>query len=89
MFYTLSEARIEDWRWKYNNIRPHRSLGLLTPLEFAAQETQPEPCEINLKGMGYTRATPSFRPSLDTLYQLTINHIINPLRLTYRPVLFA
>ncbi|WP_221773466.1 integrase core domain-containing protein [Ruficoccus amylovorans] len=38
-FYTLTEARvvIEDWRWKYNNIRPHRSLGLLTPLEFAAK----------------------------------------------------
>jgi len=45
----ITEARvvIEDWRWKYNNIRPHRSLGLLTPLEFAAQETAPEPCEIN------------------------------------------
>ncbi len=91
LFYTLTEARvvIEDWRWKYNNIRPHRSLGLLTPLEFAAQETTPETCGINLQGMGSTRATPSFRPSLDTLYNLTINHIINPLRLTYKAVQFA
>jgi glycosyltransferase involved in cell wall biosynthesis len=36
-FFTLTEARvvIEDWRWKYNNLRPHRSLGYLTPLKFA------------------------------------------------------
>ncbi len=39
--------------------------------------------------MGYTRATPSLRPSLDTLYNLTLNHIINPLRLTLNAVQFA
>ena len=35
--WTLTEARlvIEDWRWKYNNIRPHHSLGYITPLEFS------------------------------------------------------
>jgi len=91
LFYTLTEARvvIEDWRWKYNHIRPHRSLGLLTPLEFAAQETAPEPYEIITQGLGSTRATPSLRPSLDTLYHLTLNHIINPLRLTYKAAHFA
>ncbi|MFL3659043.1 MAG: hypothetical protein ACJ07L_13455 [Opitutales bacterium] len=26
---------IEDWRWKCNNIRPHHSLGYITPLEFS------------------------------------------------------
>ncbi|MBV33436.1 MAG: hypothetical protein CMK36_08400 [Porticoccaceae bacterium] len=25
---------IENWRWIYNNISPHRSLGSITPLEF-------------------------------------------------------
>lgn len=91
LFYTLSEARvvIEDWRWKYNNIRPHRSLGLLTPLEFAAHEETLETFGITTQGMGSTRATPSLRPSLDTLYNLTLNHIINPLRLTYYAAHFA
>lgn len=48
--WTLTEARvvIEDWRWKYNNIRPHRSLGYITPLEFAQaeikEEQQPSQC---------------------------------------------
>lgn len=40
-FFTLTEARvvIEDWRWKYNNLRPHRSLGYLTSLKFAQKES--------------------------------------------------
>lgn len=39
LFYTLGEARvvIGDWRRKYNRVRPHRSLGMLTPAEFAAK----------------------------------------------------
>ncbi len=39
LFYTLGEARvvIADWRNKYNGVRPHRSLGMLTPEEFAAK----------------------------------------------------
>lgn len=43
--WTLSEARvvIEDWRWNYNNIRPHRSLGYITPLVFAQEEIKKEP----------------------------------------------
>ncbi len=46
VFLTLAEARetIEAWRHDYNHLRPHGSLGALTPTEFAAlkrQETQP------------------------------------------------
>jgi len=37
LIYTLSEARIvfNDWRDYYNNVRPHRSLGLQTPGQYA------------------------------------------------------
>jgi putative transposase len=40
---TLTESRmvIEDWRWKYNNIRSHRPLGYITPIEFAQIEEEP------------------------------------------------
>ena len=44
------------------NIRPHRSLGRLTPLEFAAQETDPKTCGIHLQGMGSNLLTPSLHP---------------------------
>ena len=72
--WTLTEARvvIEDWRWLYNNVRPHRSLGNITPRDFAE--------DINTEGSGSIRATPSFHPSLDFLYQLNFN--INLSRLT-------
>jgi putative transposase len=38
-FASLTEARqiIESWRHKYNESRPHRSLGDRTPSEFACQ----------------------------------------------------
>ncbi len=37
--YTLSESRvvIADWRQKFNEVRPHRSLGMHTPKEFTAE----------------------------------------------------
>jgi len=37
LFSSMIEARviIEDWRIEYNEIRPHSSLGYLTPVEFA------------------------------------------------------
>ncbi len=46
VFLNLAEARetIEAWRYDYNHLRPHGSLGALTPTEFAAikgQEMQP------------------------------------------------
>lgn len=77
--WTLTEARvvIEDWRWKYNNIRPHRSLGYITPLEFSQElldETEPIQCRAS------SRPTASLRPDIDKLYN--INHIINTSRLT-------
>jgi len=36
-FRNRSEAKvvIEDWRREYNEVRPHSSLGKLTPTEFA------------------------------------------------------
>jgi putative transposase len=40
VFVSLSEARqiIEAWRHDYNHVRPHSSLGALTPIEFAHQQ---------------------------------------------------
>ena len=72
--WTLTEARvvIEDWRWLYNHVRPHRSLGNITPRRFAE--------DLNTEGSGSIRATPSFHPSLYFLYQLNFN--INLSRLT-------
>ena len=37
VFLSLAEARvtIEAWRYDYNHLRPHSSLGALTPIEFA------------------------------------------------------
>jgi putative transposase len=48
VFSSLAEARtiIEAWRHDYNHLRPHSSLGALTPTEFAAlkpeQTTPPQ-----------------------------------------------
>jgi transposase InsO family protein len=77
--WTLTEARVvlEDWRWKYNHVRPHRSLGYITPLEFAQQEAEQsvsDPC------CDSSRPTASLRPSMDLLYHL--EQLIHPARLT-------
>jgi len=72
-----TRVAIEDWRWKYNNISPHRSLGYIAPLEFAQElpeETEPNPCWAS------SQPTASSRPNIDKLYNL--NHIINASRLT-------
>ena len=78
LLYTLTEARvvIEDWRWKYNNVRPHRSLGYITPLQFAQKEIKP-------KCLAASRPTADFRPSIDSLYNINLNQHINPFRLTH------
>ena len=72
--WTLTEARlaIEYWRWKYNNIRPHRSLGYITPLDFAQElpeETEPYRCWAS------NWPTASLRPDIDKLYQITMSSI--------------
>ncbi len=50
--WNLTEARVvlEDWVWNYNNIRPHRSLGYITPIRFAQkeQESKPAQCQASL-----------------------------------------
>ncbi|MBU25734.1 MAG: hypothetical protein CMD99_06865 [Gammaproteobacteria bacterium] len=76
---TLTEARevAEDLRWKYNNIRLHRSQGHITPLEFALE--LPEETEAN-QCWASSRPMASLRPNIDKLYNL--NHIINTFRLT-------
>lgn len=59
VLYTLRESRVvfEDWRRYYNTERPHRSLGLQTPSQFA--NIQPR------QGSGSSRATPSFLRTLE------------------------
>ena len=68
---------IEDWRWKYNHVRPHRSLGYITPNEFAQDEVGEEE-KSQCRAFG--RATPSLRPSLDLFYEF--KQVLNPSRLT-------
>ena len=77
--WALTEARvlIKDWRWKYNHVRPHRSLGYITPNEFAQDEVVEE-AQGQCRTFG--RATPSLRPSIDLLCD--IEQIIPPSRLT-------
>jgi putative transposase len=47
-FESLDDARhaLQDWRWDYNEVRPHSSLGDMPPSAFAAriQGLQPDPC---------------------------------------------
>ncbi|MBH53896.1 MAG: hypothetical protein CMI18_06060 [Opitutaceae bacterium] len=40
--WPFTEARVVtgDWRWKYNNIRPHRSYGYISPRKFAQRLNQ-------------------------------------------------
>ena len=40
IFYALTECRVvvDDWKRKYNHVRPHRSLGMQNPLEFARNQ---------------------------------------------------
>ena len=48
LFETLLEAKvlIEDWRIDYNNNRPHRSLRMLTPAEFARAWTDQQELQL-------------------------------------------
>ncbi len=42
IFYTLTECRavVNDWKRKYNQVRPPRSLGMQTPMEFARNHSK-------------------------------------------------
>lgn len=64
--YTLSECRVvfADWRNYYNHERPHRSLGLLTPAEYAKQQTSASGC---------IRATPFITPEPENPLNLVNN----------------
>jgi hypothetical protein len=44
LFSCLAEAQvlIKDWREDYNHHRPHSSLGMMTPIAFAASLRQPQ-----------------------------------------------
>ena len=41
VFTSLAEVRrmAEDWRHRYNNLRPHQSLGGLSPIQFALAQS--------------------------------------------------
>ena len=41
-----AEAKIEAWRFDYNQRRPHGSLGHLTPTEFVAQHQAMQDAEV-------------------------------------------
>ncbi|WP_425503860.1 integrase core domain-containing protein [Cerasicoccus frondis] len=58
LIYTLSESRVifDDYRQLHNHERPHRSLGLLTPAQFAKQQST---------GSGSVRPTASLRQNLN------------------------
>ena len=76
LLYTLSESRVvfEDWRHYYNRERPHRSLDLQTPEEFAKEkrkQTQTGSHLLWAKSRGPTRvdapttSTKCFHPPVD------------------------
>lgn len=68
---------LEDWRWKYNHVRAHRSLGYITPLAFAQQE---EGEAASVAGRDSSRPAASLRPGLQLLYHH--EQLIHPARLT-------
>jgi len=49
-FQTLDEAKLmfEQWRKEYNRVRPHSSLGNMTPREYAENHNQPEASEMEI-----------------------------------------
>ena len=53
-FVSLAEARVvlEGWRKHYNQVRPHSSLGYLTPSEFAACPSGADSASLHLPRRG-------------------------------------
>lgn len=60
IFYTLSECRVVvgDWRRKYNEVRPHRSLGMMTPNEFAIKRGKSRKPAKNVPPLRPAASTP-------------------------------
>lgn len=50
LFYSLNEVRAlsEEWRIDYNNERPHKSLGYLSPVNYAQKNYQSQTAEPKL-----------------------------------------
>lgn len=48
LFWTIEDAgtKLDDWKLDYNTVRPHSSLGYLTPKEFAANECDQQNCSL-------------------------------------------
>jgi putative transposase len=69
-FLNLAEARaiIDAWRDDYNCLRPHSSLGALTPMEFVAQQREGPP-EQAQASTAHPLASP---PHLGHLHQPTL-----------------
>jgi putative transposase len=66
-FRSRAEAKvvIETWRRHYNEVRPHSSLGYLTPNEFAARQTNAAPRHATGQGaavLGPSRSGPLHNP---------------------------
>ncbi len=57
-FRSRAEAKvvIESWRRHYNEVRPHSSLGYLTPAEFAARMARPAPRDATGQGAAVSGA---------------------------------
>lgn len=58
-FRSRAEARviIEAWRRHYNEVRPHSSIGYLTPNEFAARAARSAPCNATGRGAAVNGAS--------------------------------
>ena len=57
-FRSRAEAKvvIESWRQHYNEVRPHSSLGYLTPTAFAAQMARAAPCDATGRDAAVSQA---------------------------------
>ena len=67
-FRSRAEAKvlIEEWRRHFNEVRPHSSLGYLTPNEFVARGARPAPCHATGRGAavcGASAPRPVAQPS--------------------------
>src|SRR6185437_5188273 len=79
-FRSRAEAKviIESWRQHFNAVRPHSSLGYLTPNEFAAQLTNAAPGKATGRGAavhGPSRPGPLHHPPRERQMQQTMGAV--------------